>query len=229
MPDKTPSNDDPVPVTLSAAHRNLLLTGLPKADKGLLKRIAAENAGQPVHLRRSEMVSLLFEAVAELVEATDPDRKARLERLGTALQRPFVGNRPSDLALNFKKCRPLLDACRSRLGLLNLMMSGTLQAAMKAREPTPVKSGDTVPVRLSKAERRLVLDHTFADRETVDRLRVVKAGNSVYRFTLADLEALQGQVAAAANHEKDRKRKKLLDALWKKLDDVAERYVDADE
>lgn len=71
----------------------------------------------------------------------------------------------------------------------------------------PVKSitvGEKVPLELNQRERDLIIEHTFADNDLTDRLRIVPSPGrrSFYRFTLdelAKLDELAGYVAAEAN------------------------------
>ena len=73
-----------------------------------------------------------------------------------------------------------------------------------------IQPNEKVPLELNERERELVLEHTFADEELTNRLRVVprKGERPVFRFTLDDLDELGGFVAAEANHTKDKKLRK---------------------
>jgi len=91
-----------------------------------------------------------------------------------------------------------------------------------------IKAGRKVPLTFTARERTLLLDHTFAEPELTDTLaeaRPVAAGYEV-RYSLHDLEELMGHVAAEANHSKDRKLQKELDALHERLQRVMEAYDD---
>jgi Plasmid pRiA4b ORF-3-like protein len=102
---------------------------------------------------------------------------------------------------------------------------------MQAKEPKRIRLDDTVPVELNARERELVLEHTFAEEDLTDRLRVVPKPNQtpVYRFTLDDLDELVGYVAAEANHAKDKKLQKEWDRLYARLASVLESYTDEDD
>jgi hypothetical protein len=61
----------------------------------------------------------------------------------------------------------------------------------------PVKSitvGEKVPLELNQRERDLIIEHTFADNDLTDRLRIVPSPGrrSFYRFTLDELDELAG-------------------------------------
>ena len=95
-------------------------------------------------------------------------------------------------------------------------------------ERKKVRENEKVPVTLSAADRALVLDHTFADPDLTAPLRRLRrrAEDVIVRYTLSDLEKLQGFIAAEANHTKDKKRQKRLDALHHRLQNEMERYDD---
>lgn len=94
-----------------------------------------------------------------------------------------------------------------------------------------IRPDEKVPLELSDRERALILEHTFADEELTNPLRVVpKPGEPpVFRFTLDDWEELAGFVAFEANHTKDKKLKKELDHLFGRIEDVLESYTDQDD
>ena len=94
-----------------------------------------------------------------------------------------------------------------------------------------IKFGEPVEVTLSLRERERVLEHTFADPELVDRLKIARtAGPKVIaRYNLDDLDALLGYVAAEANHSKDKKLQKELYALFERLQTIMESYDEEPE
>jgi len=63
----------------------------------------------------------------------------------------------------------------------------------QAKEPKRIRPDDTVPVELNARERELILEHSFAEPELTDRLRILPRPNEppVYRFTLDDLDELR--------------------------------------
>jgi len=87
---------------------------------------------------------------------------------------------------------------------------------------TPIK------VSFTPRERELILEHTSADLELTDRLAIsiVKDRRLVAKYTLDDLDALGGYVAAEANHCKDRKLQKELYELFGRLQKTMEGYDD---
>ncbi len=97
--------------------------------------------------------------------------------------------------------------------------------------PKPIRPDEKVPLELNGAERELIFEHTFADDDLTDRLRIVpKPGEPpVYRFTLDDLDDLTGHVAAAANHAKDKKLEKQLRRLFGRIIDVLDSYTDRED
>jgi hypothetical protein len=91
-----------------------------------------------------------------------------------------------------------------------------------------IKPGEKVPLELNERERELILEHTFADDELTNRLRVVpkKGQRPIFRFTLDDLDELGGFVAAEANHTKDKKLRKELDRLFDRIQTALDSYND---
>ena len=72
-------------------------------------------------------------------------------------------------------------------------------------------------------------DHTFAGQHLTDALNVAefKDKKIIVHYTLDDLDELAGHVAAAANHAKNRKLKKTLDAVYAEIKTVEESYDDS--
>lgn len=91
-----------------------------------------------------------------------------------------------------------------------------------------IKPDEKVPLELNGRERELILEHTFADDELTNRLRVVpkKGQRPIFRFTLDDLDELGGCVAAEANHTKDKKLRKELDHLFDRIQTTLDSYTD---
>ena len=87
-----------------------------------------------------------------------------------------------------------------------------------------------VKVSLTLRQRKLILDHTFADDELTNRLKIatVEGTRIAVGYTLDELDALHGYVAAEANHCKDRKLQKELDTLFVKLMKTLESYDDGE-
>ena len=97
---------------------------------------------------------------------------------------------------------------------------------MKHRKHIAV--GEKVPLELTERERDLIINHTFADNNLTNRLRVVPSPGRrpFYRFTLDDLDELAGYVAAEANHAKFKKLEKELRQLCGRIEDVLASYTD---
>ena len=94
-----------------------------------------------------------------------------------------------------------------------------------------IAEGETVPLELNQRERELILDHTFAETDLTNRLRIVpgRGQRPIYRFTLGELDELAGYVAAEANHTKVKKLEKELDVLFERIEDLLESYTDQAE
>jgi len=100
-----------------------------------------------------------------------------------------------------------------------------------AKHRRQIAPDEKVPLELSDRERELILKHTFADDELTGRLRIVPRPGAppVYRFTLDDLDELAGDVAAEANHAKDKKLEKELHRLYARIAAVLESYTDEND
>ncbi len=101
----------------------------------------------------------------------------------------------------------------------------------RSKQRQRIRPDEKVPLELSDRERELILEHTFADEELTNPLRVVpKAGEPpVFRFTLDDWEELAGCVVFEANHTNDMKLGKELDHLFGRIEDVLDSYTDQDD
>src|SRR5215207_7804592 len=88
--------------------------------------------------------------------------------------------------------------------------------------------GEKVPLSIMLAQRNLIRDHTFAGQHLTDALNVTEFndGKIFVYYTLDDLDELAGHVAAAANHAKNRKLEKTLDALYAEIKTVEDSYDD---
>jgi Plasmid pRiA4b ORF-3-like protein len=116
-------------------------------------------------------------------------------------------------------------------------LQAAVQALQAAFEPFPDKSRQPIrpdqelPLELSDRERKLILEHAFADEALLGRLRVAPTPNqrAVFHFTLDDLEDLAGSVAAEANHAKDKKLRKEWDRIYARISDVLDSHVGLDD
>lgn len=97
------------------------------------------------------------------------------------------------------------------------------------RQHIPIKADATVPLELNQRERDLIIFHTFADESITNRLRVVPQPTQrpVFQFTLDELDELAGDVAAEANHAKNKVLREQLDQLFERIEGVLSRYTDA--
>jgi hypothetical protein len=95
---------------------------------------------------------------------------------------------------------------------------------------TPVKSGETVPLELNQHERDLIISHSFADESLTNRLRIAQQPGQrpVFNFTLGQLDELVGDVAAEANHAKNKVLQQQLDQLCERIESVLSKYTDGD-
>lgn len=83
---------------------------------------------------------------------------------------------------------------------------------------------------MNQRERDLIISHTFADESITNRLRVAPQPGQrpVFHFTLDELDELTGDVAAEANHAKNKVLQEQLDQLCERIEAVLSRYTDAD-
>jgi hypothetical protein len=90
----------------------------------------------------------------------------------------------------------------------------------------PIQRGAKVGLKLTKAEWALLLDARHGLNEQVpDIVRDTPSGKPVM-ISLDDLEILEGHVAAQANHTKDKKLQKRLDAISEKMLSVLDQHDD---
>jgi pRiA4b ORF-3-like protein len=98
------------------------------------------------------------------------------------------------------------------------------------RQRIPVTADETVPLELNQRERDLIISHTFAHESLTARLRAVPPSGQqpVLHFTLDELDELVGNVAAEANHAKNKVLQEQLDQLCERIEAVLTKYTDAD-
>lgn len=89
-----------------------------------------------------------------------------------------------------------------------------------------VQPGETVPLKLTAAERKLVLEGlTCLGQQYEQIIRNTPTGTPLM-LTLDELEDFSGDIAAEVNHcDNDTKQKKL-DAVFEKIRSVMDRYTD---
>ena len=90
-----------------------------------------------------------------------------------------------------------------------------------------ISENTRVPVELTARERELILEHGFADDELLAPVQELpEVGRHAAKYTLYDIEELQGFVAAKANHTNDRRLATELGALHDHLQRELEKYDD---
>jgi len=90
-----------------------------------------------------------------------------------------------------------------------------------------IQADEKVTVRMTARDRTLLLDHTLGDPEYAGRLRPAPSGRGlVGDYSLDDLEDILGYIAAEANHTKDKKLRRELDALHDRLFRIQRDYDD---
>jgi hypothetical protein len=112
----------------------------------------------------------------------------------------------------------------------NRLTKTFIRPIIPQRQRTPVKANETIPLELNHRECDLIISHTFADESITNRLRVVPQPGQrpVFHFTLDELDELLGDVAAEANHAKNKILQEQLDQLCDHIEAVLSRYSDAD-
>lgn len=95
----------------------------------------------------------------------------------------------------------------------------------------PIHLDDTVPLRLSPRQHRLLIDEVmvFSDLDDKLRLGTVDGEGVVLRLTLAEADELADCVAFAANHAKSTKLERELDGVYGLVVKLLDRYTDQDE
>jgi hypothetical protein len=88
-----------------------------------------------------------------------------------------------------------------------------------------LKKTDAVGLKMSADEREMLLDLPLLDDGLEERLKQTPIGEAQVKFTLDEIDLLAGELAGHANHTKDRKLGKKLDAICdriERLEDVFE-------
>ncbi len=82
-----------------------------------------------------------------------------------------------------------------------------------------IEQGEPVEVSMTIEQKQLILEETFAGPDLTDRLKIaaLQGKNIKVQYTLDELDALLGYIAAEANHTEDTKLQKKLDRLYEKL------------
>jgi hypothetical protein len=95
--------------------------------------------------------------------------------------------------------------------------------------PKPIKAGEQVPLKLTDAERALLLERvTILPQEAETAIRSTPGGDPVL-LSLDELDELNGYVAAEANHTEDKKLAKALDRVFDKIEKLLGRYTETED
>lgn len=90
-----------------------------------------------------------------------------------------------------------------------------------------IAAGETVGLKLSAAERKLIVDCLYVmDGGLQERIRQA-AQNQDVPFTLDELEDLHGNLAFDANHTDDKKRERALDKVLRKIEGLLDFYSES--
>lgn len=90
-----------------------------------------------------------------------------------------------------------------------------------------IAAGETVGLKLSVAERKLIVDCLYVmDGGLQERIRRASQNQDV-PFTLDELEDLHGNLAFDANHADDRKHERALDKILRKIERLLDFYSEA--
>src|SRR4051794_37384960 len=92
-----------------------------------------------------------------------------------------------------------------------------------------IKRGEKVGLRLTQAERKLLLDALLLIPKEVERAIRSTPVHEPLMFTLDDLEDLAGHVAAGANHAEDKSLRDKLDRISRKIEKLLGSYTDQPE
>jgi hypothetical protein len=87
-----------------------------------------------------------------------------------------------------------------------------------------VKDADAVGLKLLPEERQMLLGLPLLDEGLSNRLELTAPGESQVKFTLNELDLLAGEIAGHANHTKDRKLGKKLDAICERIERIEDMF-----
>jgi hypothetical protein len=89
-----------------------------------------------------------------------------------------------------------------------------------------IQSGEKVPLKLTAAERKLVVEELTVLDDQCERIVRNTPADGPVMLTLDELDEFMGYVAAEANHCRDRKKQKRLDAVFQKMEKLLGAYTD---
>lgn len=162
------------------------------------------------------------EAVMRWRGPIDPEEFS-IEKVNQELARKFR-SKPKPGSLCSSPPIPKLSANANRL------IRTSVTPVLPQRQRIPVNPDGAVPLELNRRERDLIISHTFADESLTKRLRVAPQPGQppVFHFTLDELDELVSDVAAEANHAKNKVLQDQLDQLYERIEAVLSKYTDAD-
>lgn len=89
-----------------------------------------------------------------------------------------------------------------------------------------IHPGDKLPLKLTAAERKLILDDLMSlDKKHEQVIRETPPGKPVM-MSLDDLDDFGGYIAAEANHCENKKKQNKLDAIFGKIEKLLDNYTD---
>ena len=89
-----------------------------------------------------------------------------------------------------------------------------------------VQPGKQLPLKLTAAERKLLLDEFIVTGMEYERMLRSTPADQPMMMSLDDLDDLGGYVAAESNHCRDKKKQKRLDAIFGKIQGLLDTYTD---
>ena len=92
-----------------------------------------------------------------------------------------------------------------------------------------IRPGENVGIKLTKAERTLLLTGMVYIPEEVEQAIRDSPASKPVRISLIDLESLAGHVAGEANHAKDKTIETVLHGIFIKVEELLDTYRDKDE
>lgn len=92
-----------------------------------------------------------------------------------------------------------------------------------------IRPSEKVGLKLAQAERKMLLDEIHLLPKEVEQAVRATPPSEPVMLALDDLDDLAGHVAAQANHASDTKLQTSLDRIYKKIEDLLDRYTDQPE
>jgi hypothetical protein len=89
-----------------------------------------------------------------------------------------------------------------------------------------IEPGEKLPLRLTDSERTLVLEETLCLEKELEQAIRNTPSSKPTMMSLDDLDDLGGHIAAAANHCRDGKKRKKLDAIFQKVEALLDNCTD---